>query len=88
MMRILALVLVLAGCANTSDVVPYGIGTYIVSASGDTSVGSATHGEMRVMAAKAANDFCAKVSKKMSPVESSERSTVGSVSSSLVFRCD
>ena len=80
--------LVLAGCATTSEIQPYGKGAYIVSASGDSSMLSNTPADMRIHAARAANEFCAKQGKTMMPVESSERAVVGAAGASLVFRCE
>jgi len=51
---------------------PYGKDTYIVSAS-DAGSGLNTSGDMRMMAVGAANDYCAKLGKKMRPDQSSER---------------
>jgi hypothetical protein len=85
---ILMALTVLVGCASsTSEVMPYGKGAYIVSASGDTTWSGATAGDMRMLSVKAANEFCAKQGKTMSPVNSSEREVTGAVSSSLVFTC-
>jgi len=87
-MRYLVLVLLLAGCVSVSEVMPYGKDTYIVSAS-DAGSGLNTSGDMRMMAVGAANDYCAKLGKKMRPDQSSERANIMvGASSSLVFSCE
>jgi len=86
-MRGLILLVLISGCASVSEVVPYGNGTYILSAT--DSGGMYSSGEMRIVAAKAANEYCAKQGKTMRAVESNERGNYGtSPSSSLVFACD
>jgi|RhiMethySRZTD1v2_1073278.scaffolds.fasta_scaffold69259_3 hypothetical protein len=86
-MRWLLVLVLIAGCTSVSEVVPYGNGTYIVSAS--DSAGHYSSGQMRVEAAKAANDYCSKQGKKMRAVEANERGDYWSgPSSSLVFACD
>jgi hypothetical protein len=73
--------------ASVSEVVPYGRGTYILSTT--DSAGMLSSSELRVKAAKEANEYCAKQSKSMRAIESNERGDAWSgTSSSLVFACD
>jgi hypothetical protein len=87
-MRYLILALLLSSCVSTSEVMPYGKDTYVVSAN-DSVSGLNTSGDMKIRAIGAANDYCARIGKKMRPVESNERgNTSVGVSSTLVFACD
>ena len=80
------IILLLAGCASTSEVVPYGAGMYLITARSGS--GTATRGELQVMAAKEANAYCAKQGKSM---QVKEDAAIGNVwtgtSSRLLFSC-
>ena len=80
------IVLLLAGCASTSEVVPYGSGVYLVTAKSNS--GTASRWELQAMAAKDANAYCAKQGKTM---QVKEDTAIGNVwtgtSSRLLFTC-
>lgn len=80
------IVLLLAGCASTSEVVPYGSGVYLITAKSGS--GTATRWELQTMAAKDANAYCAKQGKTM---QVKEDTAIGNVwtgtSSRLLFTC-
>ena len=80
------IILLLAGCASTSEVVPYGSGVYLITAKSGS--GTATRGELQTMAAKEANAYCAKQGKTM---QVKQDTAIGNVwtgpSSRLLFTC-
>lgn len=79
------LVLLLAGCA-THPVHPYGDGSYIVTASDVSILGSRGKSEARVL--RAANEHCAKMGLRMQPKESGATGNVWTgTSGRLVFTC-
>ena len=71
-------VLVLAGCASPSDVVPYGNGLYMVTAS--DRGGATSEGDPQAMAAKEASAYCAKQGKTMQPQQQSKMGTTAALS--------
>jgi hypothetical protein len=60
---LLKIAIMLAGCVTTSQIVPAGADTYMVSAANDTC-GNCTPPEIR--ASEQANAYCAKMGKSMS----------------------
>jgi len=87
-MMLIAAVALLAGCvATTSDVVPAGKDTYMVSAMAAGSVVLAGHSIIN--ATKAANDYCAKLRKVMiiRHTETVGTSGMGSEHANLIFSC-
>ena len=80
------IVLLLTGCASTSEVVPYGSGVYLITAKSNS--GTATRWELQAMAAKEANAYCAKQGKAM---QVKEDTAIGNVwtgtASRLLFTC-
>ena len=84
-MRYLA-VLLLAGCASTTEVVPYGGGLYLITA--NDSSGITSSGELQTQAAKEANAYCAKQGKTMRVSQSSTSYNPAGGTATLVFSCD
>jgi len=80
-------VVLLAGCASPSAVVPYGKDTYIINV--DDAMGGYSSGSLQVKAAQHANAYCAKQGKVMRVRNTSNQGTQGwtSTSSSLIFSC-
>lgn len=80
------IVLLLTGCASTSEVVPYGSGVYLITAKSNS--GTATRWELQTMAAKEANAYCGKQGKAM---QVKEDTAIGNVwtgtASRLLFTC-
>jgi len=80
------MVLLLAGCASTTEVVPYGSGLYLITANDITS--STTVGDLQTQAAKEANAYCLKQGKTM---QAEKHSTSGNrsvgMTATLVFSC-
>ena len=80
------IVLLLAGCASTSEVIPYGSGVYLITAKSNS--GAASRWELQTMAAKEANAYCAKQGKTM---QVKEDTAIGNVwtgtASRLLFTC-
>jgi putative hemolysin len=80
------IVLLLAGCASTSEVVPYGSGVYLITAKSNS--GTASRWELQAMAAKEANAYCGKQGKTM---QVKEDTAIGNVwtgtASRLLFTC-
>jgi hypothetical protein len=70
--------LVLAGCASTTDVVPYGNGLYMITAS---ARGDATSvGDLQSMAEKEATAYCARQGKTMQAQQQSTMQTTAALS--------
>jgi hypothetical protein len=84
-MRYLA-VLVLAGCASTTEVVPYGGGMYLITANDD--FGATNFGELHTKAAKAANAYCAQQGKTMRASQTSANRNPAGTTTTLIFSCD
>jgi hypothetical protein len=87
-MKIVALALVVvAGCASTSDVVPTGDGAYMVSAHG--VMGYSSGGEQKAKAFKSAEAFCKEKGKSLQTIaEADTPGGFGRVASGEVrFRC-
>jgi hypothetical protein len=87
-MTLIAASALLAGCvATTSDVVPAGKDTYMVSAMAAGSVVLAGHS--MINATKAANAYCANLGKVMiiRNTQSVGTSGMGSEHSNLIFSC-
>lgn len=84
-MRYLA-VLLLAGCASTTEVVPYGGGLYLITA--NDSSGVTNFGELQTLAAKEANAYCAKQGKTMRASQHSASHNPAGTTATLVFSCD
>jgi hypothetical protein len=85
--RILVVALILAGCVTTSDVVPTGKDTYMVTASTDPC-GNCTPTQIR--AAERANAYCKALSKRM-VVENMTLETFDisfGRKTTLMFRCE
>ena len=80
------LVLLLVGCASTSQVTSYGDDSYIVSA---TDPGGVTvHYQLLVNASREASAFCTKEGKTMRVIESKTSGDAWSGrSATVVFRC-
>lgn len=79
--------LALAGCATTSQVVPYGKDSYMIAAEDVWGVSSSS--SMQVNAARKAGEFCAsqgKVMRVRNTVQEGTQMWTGT-SSSLVFSC-
>ena len=83
-MRYLA-VLLLAGCASTTEVVSYGGGLYLISA--NDSSGITNFGELQTQAAKEANVYCAKQGKTMRASQHSTSRNSAGATATLVFSC-
>jgi hypothetical protein len=75
----------ITGCALTSEVVPFGSDTYIVSV--DDPWGERSPGYLTVKAAQAANAHCKKIGRKMDVVTKKEVSGE-KPSSTLTFSCN
>ena len=85
-MRYLVVLLLLAGCASTTEVVPYGGGQFLITA--NDSSGVASYGELHTHAAKGAIAYCAKQGKSMKAnQQSSNRNPAGSTTT-LIFSCE
>jgi hypothetical protein len=80
------LVLALAGCASTSDVQPYGKGLYTTASSDPTNL--KTTGELKMLAIREANKFCADQGKTMRGVDATEQVGKSGGSTTLVFACE
>jgi hypothetical protein len=80
-------VLLLVGCATTSQVVPYGKDSYIISA--DDAWGGYSSTSLQVRAAQRANAFCENQGQKMVVRNTSNTGVQAwtGTSSSLVFSC-
>jgi hypothetical protein len=90
MLKILPIILILLlsqiiGCASTSEVIPYGNNTYIVTV--DDAWGELSAGSLTVKAAKEANAFCSKKGKTMDVVTKQEMHGKPT-SSTLTFNCN
>jgi hypothetical protein len=83
----LFVITVISGCASTSEVVPYGKDSYIIST--EDSAGCLSPAKLQVNAAKEANEYCAKQGKVMRVRNTSSHGTQGwtGTSSSLIFSC-
>jgi hypothetical protein len=79
--------LVLAGCAATSDVVPTGADTYMVTAHG--VMGQSSGGEQKVIAFGKANSYCQSQGKTVQQVTVQDTpGGFGQIASAQVeFRC-
>lgn len=77
----------LIGCASTSDIVPYGADSYMLSS--DDVWGGYSQGSLQVKAAQRATDFCAKKEKVFIVRNTNSQGTQGwtSTSSTLIFSC-
>ena len=77
----------LNGCATTSDIVPYGKDTYMLSA-GDIW-GGYSSGTLQVKAAQRANEYCQSIGKVFVVRNAGTAGVQGwtSTSSTLVFSC-
>lgn len=87
-MRTVALLIgvLIAGCATSSDFVPYGNGNYVINA--EDVWGTTTAGGLKVRAAQEANAFCDKQGKKMEVVQAEGRGNIWTgASSNLIFAC-
>jgi hypothetical protein len=84
---ILSTLPILSSCASTSEIVPYGKDSYIISV--DDVSGMASPTKLKIKAAKAASEFCAKQGKVMHVRNTDEKGNWGwtSTSSSLIFSC-
>ena len=79
-------ILLLASCASTSKVVPYGKDTYMVTA--DDGGGSTNIARLQVMVAEAANGHCAQLGKAMEVKNMTARGNVWiGRSATLLFTC-
>lgn len=78
---------VVAGCASTSAVAPYGKDSYILSVA--DGMGTRSSSDLKVQAALDANAYCAKMGKVMSVRNSTEQGShwLTATSSGLVFSC-
>lgn len=78
---------VIAACASSSGITPYGKDTFLLNM--DDVWGGNTSGGLQVKAAKEANEFCAKSGKVMRVRNTSGSGTAGwtSTSSALIFSC-
>src|SRR5438105_644340 len=85
MMRYLA-VLVLAGCASTTEVVPYGGGMYLITANDGSGV--TNFGQLHTQAAKEANAYCDKQGKTMRASQTSANRNPAGSTATLIFSCD
>lgn len=86
-LKFCVLALVLSGCVTTSQVVPTGTDTYMITASTD-ACGNCTPSQIR--AAEQANAYCAALSKKM-VVENMTQETFDisfGRKTTLMFRCE
>jgi hypothetical protein len=82
----LASLLLLAGCASTSKVVPYGKDTYMVAA--DDGGGTTNIPRLQVMVVDEANAHCAKLGKAMEVKNMTARGNVWiGRSATLLFTC-
>jgi hypothetical protein len=80
------LILLAAGCASASRVVPYGKDTFMVTA--DDGGGSTNIPRLQVMVAEEANAHCAKLDKRMEVKSASARGNVWiGRSATLFFSC-
>lgn len=84
-MRIVALTLLLGGCATSSGVFETSLGVYSVTSSAFTSMGGAS--AARGKALKEATAKCASMGKRMEQVDQSSNATLASGSADLSFRC-
>lgn len=86
-MKKLLPLLVLAGCATSSPIVPYGKDTYLLTIS--DGAGMTTSDALRVRAAQEANAHCSKMGKTMSVQNSTKQGSAGwtATSTGLVFSC-
>jgi hypothetical protein len=77
----------ISGCATTSDIVPYGKDTYMLSA-GDIW-GGYSSGTLQVKAAQRANEYCQSMGKVFVVRNTGTAGVQGwtSTSSTLVFSC-
>ena len=81
-----ALLLLIAGCASTSRVVPYGKDTFMVTA--DDGGGTTNIPRLQVMVAEQANAHCATLGKTMEVKNASARGNVWTGrSATLIFSC-
>jgi hypothetical protein len=80
-------VMIFTGCATTSDIVPYGKDTYMLSA-GDIW-GGYSSGTLQVKAAQRANEYCQSIGKVFVVRNTGTAGVQGwtSTSSTLVFSC-
>ncbi len=83
----LGLIGLISGCATTSDIVPYGKDTYMLSA-GDIW-GGYSSGTLQVKAAQRANEYCQSIGKVFVVRNTGTAGVQGwtSTSSTLVFSC-
>ncbi len=83
----LGLIGLISGCATTSDIVPYGKDTYMLSA-GDFW-GGYSSGTLQVKAAQRANEYCQSMGKVFVVRNTGTAGVQGwtSTSSTLVFSC-
>ena len=80
------LVVLLAGCASTSAVTPYGADFLVTATDGG---GATRRNELEVMAVSAANGHCAKLGKKMAVKSSTTSGNRWTGSGArLVFACE
>lgn len=79
--------LVISGCANVTDVVSTGPGTYMIAAEG--VLGNSSSGKQAFKATEQAAAFCSKQSKQLNTIEVKEvPGGFGKVASATVyFRC-
>lgn len=77
----------LAGCATSSTIAPYGKDTFVLSVA--DMMGTKQQSELRVKAAQDATDHCAKMGKQMSVQSAADRGIawLTSTSSQIVFSC-
>ena len=87
MITSLGLIGLISGCATTSDIVPYGKDTYMLSA-GDIW-GGYSSGTLQVKAAQRANEYCQSIGKVFVVRNTGTAGVQGwtSTSSTLVFSC-
>jgi hypothetical protein len=87
MITSLGLIGLISGCATTSDIVPYGKDTYMLSA-GDIW-GGYSSGTLQVKAAQRANEYCQSMGKVFVVRNTGTAGVQGwtSTSSTLVFSC-
>jgi len=80
-------VLLVAGCATTTDVVPYGKDTYLLSTA--DIWGGYSQGSLKVKAAQRASAFCAEQGKVFTVRNTGGQGTQGwtSTSATLIFSC-
>ncbi len=79
---------ILAGCASTSEIVPAGKDTYMITAS-DLGVGAAGS-TLKAKLYKKASTYCTKQNKVLFPVSDSSvdyRAFRGTANAELTFRC-